>query len=145
MMRRTFAATRVQPALAMSLRFAGGAPTTHDHSGSFTRALTAEEQLVMEDVKNRTVSKVVPGKLFMRHWIATEQSTYSITLRAAFLTGIAFAGIYFSVYAGAGFTSVSWVHFAIAVAAANYMVLHTTNPQWMAAFVGAYVAMYLLW
>lgn len=145
-MRRTFAVTRVQPAAALaSFRFAGGAPTHHDHSGSFSRPLTAEEQLAMNDVKNRTVSKIVPGKLFMRHWIATEQSTYSIALRAVFLTAIGVTGIYFGLYSGSGYSNLSWLQFAFAVAVANYVVLHTTHPVWMTAFISAYVALYLLW
>src|SRR5688572_13094397 len=63
-------------------RFASHSATHHDHSSAFASPLTREESIHLDSQKHRTVSGVVPGKVFMRHWTAGEQATISIYNRA---------------------------------------------------------------
>ena len=122
-----------------AVRFAGQQATTHDHSACFERALTAEEKEVLEAQKHRSINAFVPGKAFMRHFIAAEQSTVSIynrgmsALVTAALVGAA------GVYAPLGVTAYSaWALIAY-VFMANFLVLHTHKNWLLIAFLGAYL------
>lgn len=94
-------------AVGLALRFGGHGPTVHDHSASFSRALTPEEKIALSDQSHRTVSSVVPGKLFMRHWLAGEQATVSIVNRTLSLFVTLGLFVWASGYSGLGWNSLS--------------------------------------
>jgi hypothetical protein len=121
-MLRRLPTTRI---VALSLRHSGSSPTFHDHSDAFSRPLTVPEQLSLEDQKLRTVSGVVPGKLFMRHWVAGEQATISIVNRAVSVFtsfGILLWAVGFS---GFGLSSMTAIHAMLGVYLLMWFVMHT--------------------
>ncbi|EKF27580.1 hypothetical protein MOQ_008691, partial [Trypanosoma cruzi marinkellei] len=113
-------------ALTAALRHGHHAQTQHDFSGCFTRKLTREEEeslRVLQD--NRPVSAVVPGKLFMRHWIAAEQSTVSVVNRV--MSGIISVCLmlWSCGYATLGYNGHNCSHVAGWIFIAFWLVLHT--------------------
>nr|CCC91470.1 conserved hypothetical protein [Trypanosoma congolense IL3000] len=73
----------------VSLRHSHHKTTHHDFSDVFARQLTSEEaEAFRRQQEKRTVSSVVPGKMFMRHWIPAEQATDSVVDRV--LSGFVF-------------------------------------------------------
>ena len=103
----------------------GHSPTIHDRSSLFSTPLTVDDKLNLEDQKNRTVSGVVPGKMFMRHWIAGEQSTISVANRAVSLS------LSFMIILAAGFywergtSVVNWTTVASLVFVGGFLAAHT--------------------
>ncbi|KEG14829.1 hypothetical protein DQ04_00291150 [Trypanosoma grayi] len=141
MLRRAIPASRIVtlctlPALSGALRHSHHTQTKHDFSGCFTRKLTPEEEEALElQQDRRTVSAVVPGKMFMRHWIATEQSTVSVVNRV--MTGIMSVCLMLWAcgYATLGYNGHNCAHVAGWAFMAYWLVLHT-HCMWMApAFV----------
>lgn len=131
------------PSFQISVRHGGGGPTQHDHSHIFSRSLTQEESIALEDQKKRTVSSVVPGKLFMRHWIAAEQSTVSIVNRALSLAVTLGIFVWASGYAGLGVNGLNAWHVVLMTFLANWIVLHT-HMLWIApVLLGAATAQIL--
>mmetsp|Transcript_53885 Transcript_53885/g.61912 ORF Transcript_53885/g.61912 Transcript_53885/m.61912 type:complete len:153 (+) Transcript_53885:43-501(+) len=110
--------------MAVSWRFSGGV-SHHDHTHAFSRPLTPEESIALEDQKKRTVSGIVPGKLFMRHWTAAEQSTVSIVNRVVSLIVTLGIFIWATGYASLGYNGLNAWHVAILATLANWIVLHT--------------------
>jgi len=126
----------VVPRVAPFVRFGSHGPTTHDQSAAFSRPLTVEESMALEDQKNRTVSAIVPGKMFMRHFVMAEQSTVSIVNRALSLVaslGFIAWGVWFSDY---GITTISAVHVSIGVSLAAWFILHTHMLWLLPVFLG---------
>ncbi|EKF98475.1 hypothetical protein TCSYLVIO_010627 [Trypanosoma cruzi] len=131
MLRRVFPVSRAAvrgPTLALTaaLRHGHHAQTRHDFSGCFLRKLTREEEeslRVLQD--NRPVSAVVPGKLFMRHWIAAEQSTVSVVNRV--MSGIISVCLmlWSCGYATLGYNGHNCAHVAGWIFIAFWLVLHT--------------------
>eukprot|EP00758_Cryptobia_borreli_P010434 Tbor_TRINITY_DN5567_c1_g1::TRINITY_DN5567_c1_g1_i1::g.13330::m.13330 len=133
------------PTYVSSYRFGGGAPTHHDHSGCFTRPLTMDEQSSMNSVLNRTVSGIVPGKMFMRHWIVTEQSSFSIVYRAVWFTVVLLVVGSTGLYSGAGINSQSWTQMATFLFLLSYIILHTHNRMLAPFALGAYTFGLIMW
>ena len=130
--------------IACAMRFGGHAPTIHDHSGSFTRPLTVDENLALEDQKLRTVSGIVPGKLFMRHWVAGEQATISIVNRMLSIAtsfGIMIWAVGFS---GFGISTYTAAHAAFGVYLVMWIVMHTHMLWLIPLFLGLTTAQILL-
>jgi hypothetical protein len=121
-------------------RFGGGdSSAEYDHSGAFARPLSGNETAILKKQKNRTVSGIVPGKLFMRHWIAAEQATVSIYNRglsiAATIAIILAAGVYST---SNSWTTESAIPLMGLVYFAYFMVVHTHMNQLWGVFFGAY-------
>lgn len=112
-------------ALTTAARFGGHAPTVHDQSGLFARALTVDEQLALEDQKHRTVSGVVPGKMFLRHWTAAEQSTVSILNRVLSIIVTLGIVLWAGAYSSLGFNGMNAVHAAALMFLWGWLGLHT--------------------
>ncbi len=112
-------------ALTAALRCSGSAPTIHDHSDAFERPLTVPEQLLLEDQKLRTVSGIVPGKMFMRHWAAGEQATISIVNRIVSITTSFGIMIWAVGFAGFGLSTYTAIHCMMGVFLLMWFVLHT--------------------
>ncbi|KAG8345731.1 hypothetical protein ERJ75_001004800 [Trypanosoma vivax] len=73
---------RTLPTLSITCRHGHHPVTRHDFTGIFSRPLTMEEEVALkQQQEHRPVSAVVPGKVFMRHWIAGEQATLSVVNR----------------------------------------------------------------
>jgi hypothetical protein len=122
------------------LRFAGGGIRgPMDHTASFTRALTPEEKKMVDAQANRTVAGFVPGKMFIRHWMATNMNSLSIANRGftvlAVTGGILYGGLYFASAAPA----VTPMHFIMAATVATFAPMHTMNPG-LFGFLWALVA-----
>ena len=130
--------------VATAMRFGGHSPTDHDHSASFGRQLTVEEQLALEDQKLRTVSGIVPGKLFMRHWVAGEQATVSIVNR--FLSIFTSFGIMIWAvgFSGFGLSTYTAAHAAFGVYLLMWFVMHTHMLWLIPVFLGLTTAQILL-
>ncbi|KAH9597906.1 hypothetical protein LSM04_005923 [Trypanosoma melophagium] len=114
------------PALTMALRNGHHAQTHHDFSNCFTRKLTPEEEVALRlQQEDRKVSAVVPGKMFMRHWIAAEQSTVSVVNRV--MSGIiaVFLMLWACCYATLGYNGHNCAHVAGWTFIAYWVVLHT--------------------
>jgi hypothetical protein len=141
--RALVAAVSSSSAVTMGLRFGGHGPTEHDHSQSFSRALTPEENFALLDQKRRPVSSVVPGKLFMRHWTAAEQSTVSIVNRALSIAVTVGIFIWACGYSGLGVNGLNAWHVAGIVFLANWLVLHT-HLLWLYPAMLSVVAAQLL-
>ena len=127
---------------AATMRFGGGGGSqTFDHSASFSRPLTPDEQAALDAQKNRTVNKVVPGKVFMRHFIAAEQSTVSIENRVMSLILSGGIMLAFSVYSGVGLSTYNAALGFFFVFFMNFLVLHT-HMNLYPAFAAIAVIMY---
>ena len=123
MMRRVAPAhpLRAVTTAATALRFGGGG----GGDSTFSRPLTETEQAQFALQKNRTVNKVVPGKLFMRHFIAAEQSTVSIENRTMSIIVCVALILGCSVYADCGLTTYNAALGFAFVFLMNFFVLHT--------------------
>ena len=120
-------------------RFAVDTTKVYDHSASFSRALSESEQVALDAQKNRTVSAIVPGKLFMRHFLAGEQATISIYNRGMSVL-VTFALILGAgCYAGLGANTESVVPLAAFAFFVNFLVLHTHMNSLYGVCIGAYL------
>jgi inner membrane protein involved in colicin E2 resistance len=110
----------------------------YDHSASFSRSLSPDESEVLKAMADRTVSGVVPGKLFMRHWLAAEQATVSIYNRglSAVVTMalLLWAGCY-PTSGGTTESAIPMMGFAFFV---YFMVVHTHMHNLYYAFFALY-------
>lgn len=111
-------------------RYGGHGPTEHDHTHAFSRPLTATENFALLDQKRRPVSGIVPGKLFMRHWIAAEQSTVSIVNRALSIAVTLGIFVWACGYSGMGWNGLNAWHVGCALFLGNWLVLHT-HMMWL--------------
>lgn len=109
--------------LQYTLRHAHQKPTVHDWSQIWSRPPTRKEQGAISLQKNRTVSAVVPGEMFMRHWIATEQSTYSVANRVISGMIIVVCMVWAAGYATLGYNSHTCAHLAGWIFVAAYLCL----------------------
>lgn len=126
----------VLAAPALSRRWGGGNNKVYDHSDAFSRRLTPEESIALEDQKHRTVSSVVPGKLFLRHWTAAEQSTVSIVNRVLSLLVTLGIFVWASGYAGLGLNGLNAWHCIVGVFLSCWLVLHTHEMWLIPAILG---------
>jgi len=132
-------------ALSMAARYGGGNNRTYDFSGMFKRELTTDEKVALDAQNNRVVTTCVPGKLFMVHWIAAEQASFSITFR-----GIITIALMFGIFLGSGIITdsisiYSWWQGFLIVYAFMYVALHYYNVAVLAGMFASYAAAYLLW
>lgn len=139
MLRRNFSAVAAlkgtfHGAAAMQLRFGGGSdnPSKYDNSHTFSRSLSAEEQqLFAAQTHNRPVNAIVPGKMFMRHFIAGEQATVSVYNRA-----ISWAVTFFLVFGGSLYVPMGFgsdqgtMQTSMAVLFATFIITHTHLNLW---------------
>lgn len=130
--------------LVASTRTAYHKPTTHDWSQMWAEKPTAEESAEISKQLSRTVSAVVPGELFMRHWIVAEQSTVSVVNRVLSGMIVVFTMIWAAVYATLGYNGHNAAHSAGWTFIAYWFVLHT-HLMWLApTFLGLAFAELLL-
>ncbi|CCW67851.1 unnamed protein product [Phytomonas sp. Hart1] len=118
-------------ALSSSHRTSSHSATHHDWSRIFSHPLTDVEKELVQQQMNRTVSTVVPGKMFMRHWINTEQSTESVVDRVVGGMIIIFTIIWASGYSTLGYNSHTSAHTAGWFFIAYYIVF-LTHAMWLA-------------
>ncbi|RNF26979.1 uncharacterized protein Tco025E_00784 [Trypanosoma conorhini] len=131
MLRRVFPASQsvarwALPALSGALRHGHHRLTQHDFSECFSRKLSSEEEEALQILQeHRPVSAVVPGKMFMRHWIAAEQSTVSVVNRV--ISGIISVClmIWSCGYATLGYNGHGCAHLAGWFFIAYWLILHT--------------------
>ena len=116
MLRRNFASTVTArnlfaasasstPFLASTFRYGGqpaGPGRPLDHSASMSGKIDAATQATIDAQAKRTVAAFVPGKLFMRHWIAGIQAFESIYNRILSLIVTMGIILYGSVYSSNG-------------------------------------------
>ncbi|KAG5505196.1 hypothetical protein JIQ42_04384 [Leishmania sp. Namibia] len=114
-----------------AVRAAHHKPTTHDWSQILPQHMTAEARATLQAQSHRTVSAVVPGKLFMRHWIAAEQSTVSVVNRVISGMIAVFTMIWAAGYATLGYNGHNCAHVAGWIFIAYWLVLHT-HMMWLA-------------
>ncbi|RNF04264.1 hypothetical protein TraAM80_05400 [Trypanosoma rangeli] len=141
MLRRVFPASIsvarcALPALSGALRHVHQKQTQHDFSECFLRKLTEEEEEALRTLQDRRpISAVVPGKMFMRHWIAAEQSTVSVVNRA--ISGIiSICLIIWSCgYATLGYNGHSCAHLAGWFFVAYWLFLHTHHVALIPLFL----------
>ncbi|AAZ12423.1 uncharacterized protein TEOVI_000849000 [Trypanosoma equiperdum] len=110
----------------VSIRHGRHGLTRHDFSNVFSRSLTEEEMKALQQQQEyRPVSAVVPGKLFMRHWIAGEQATESVVDRV--ISGFVFVCfmLWGCGFATLGFNGNSCAHTAVLVFIAYWLYLQT--------------------
>lgn len=120
------------PVLTTAMRTAYHKPTVHDWSQIWShQPLTAEETAKVQAEANRTVSAVVPGEMFMRHWIVTEQSTVSVVNRVLSGIIVVFAMIWAAGYATLGYNGHNCAHTAGWAFIAYWIVFHT-HQVWLA-------------
>lgn len=121
-----------------------GGPTHHDHSKIFTRPLSVEEQAVLDtQINHRTVSSITPGKLFMRHWTAAEQSTVSIVNRLLSMVVTLSIFIWACGYSTLGYNGLNAWHIVLLAFFCNWMVLHT-HMLWLFPAMLAVVTLQVL-
>lgn len=120
-------------------RFSAGPVKDYDHSHVFTRALTEAETAGLNAQKHRTVSGVVPGKLFMRHWIAGEQAAVSIVNRTLSIAVTAGLGLWAAFDYNKGCTHYSAIHLMIYTFAAVFLVIHVHKVQIYGLFLLPYL------
>lgn len=118
-------------ALHMAARAGSHKPTTHDWSQIFPLHMTAEARAALQAQSHRTVSAVVPGKMFMRHWIVAEQSTVSVVNRVISGMIAVFTMIWAAGYATLGYNGHNSAHVAGWIFIAYWLVLHT-HMMWLA-------------
>lgn len=95
-----------------AIRTAHHKPTVHDWSNIWSRPLETKDCEAINLQKNRTVSAVVPGEMFMRHWIAAEQSTYSVADRVVSGMILVVCMVWAAGYATLGYNSHTCAHLA---------------------------------
>ncbi|KAG5509477.1 hypothetical protein JKF63_06788 [Porcisia hertigi] len=118
-------------AFSMATRTSSHKPTTHDWSKILPQNMTAEAHAALQEQSHRTVSGVVPGKMFMRHWIVAEQSTVSVVNRVISGMVAIFTMIWASGYATLGYNGHNSAHVAGWIFIAYWLVLHT-HIMWLA-------------
>lgn len=106
-----------------TLRSAHHKPTVHDWSHIWSQPPTREEQTAISLQNNRTVSAVVPGEMFMRHWIAAEQSTYSVSNRVISGMIIVVCMVWAAAYSTLGYNAHTCAHLAGWIFVAAYLCL----------------------
>ncbi len=143
-MRRHFSRLGATAVLATPVRSSSSSPTFHDHTDAFSRPLTAQEQLSLEEQSLRTVSGVVPGKLFMRHWVAGEQATVSIVNRLMSVVTSFGILIWAAGYSGFGLSSYTAIHAMVGVNLMMWVVMHTHMLWLIPVFLGLTTAQILL-
>ncbi|EPY41047.1 hypothetical protein AGDE_02878 [Angomonas deanei] len=85
----------------------------------------------------RTISAVVPGEMFIRHWIVAEQSAVSILNRVISGMIVVFSMLWAAGYATLGYNGHNSAHVAGWMFIAYWFVLHT-HMMWLApTFLGA--------
>lgn len=117
--------------LCTAARGAHHKPTTHDWSQIFEHPLSEVEKAELASQMNRSVSSVVPGEMFMRHWIAAEQSTVSVVNRVISGMIAVFTMIWAAGYATLGYNGHNCAHTAGWMFIAYWLVLHT-HIMWLA-------------
>lgn len=132
MLRRQGSVTKVAAvalaSLHASIRSAHHKPTTHDWAPIWTHTPSAEESVAIKNQAFRPVSAVVPGEMFMRHWIAAEQSTVSVVNRVISGMIIVVCLVWASGFATLGYNSHSCAHTAgWFFLAAFYILLESHN------------------
>ncbi|XQJ25850.1 hypothetical protein NXY56_001794 [Leishmania guyanensis] len=115
----------------MAARTSFHKPTTHDWSQILPQHVTAEARAALQAQSHRTVSAVVPGKMFMRHWIVAEQSTVSVVNRVISGMIAVFTMIWAAGYATLGYNGHNSAHTAGWFFIAYWLVLHT-HMMWLA-------------
>jgi hypothetical protein len=123
MLRRTCNTTLLR--CATSRRFGGVKAGNFDHSASFSRKLTESEAEALAAQKYRVVPGFVPGKLFMRHWVAGEQATVSIYNRGISVAVTALLVLGAGLYSTSAFHTESAWPFIFAAYFTYFLVLHT--------------------
>ncbi|GET87173.1 hypothetical protein, conserved [Leishmania tarentolae] len=118
-------------ALRTAARTGSHKPTTHDWSKILPQYMPAEARAVLQAQSHRTVSAVVPGKMFMRHWIVAEQSTVSVVNRVISGMVAVFTMIWAAGYATLGYNGHNSAHVAGWIFIAYWVVLHT-HIMWLA-------------
>ncbi|KPI83939.1 hypothetical protein ABL78_7019 [Leptomonas seymouri] len=123
-------------AFSMAARTAHHKPTTHDWSHIFPQNMSPEASAALKAQSRRTVSAVVPGEMFMRHWIVAEQSTLSVVNRV--ISGIiaVCTMIWAAGYATLGYNGHNSAHVAGWMFVAYWLVLHTHMMWLLPAGVG---------
>ncbi len=125
-----------------ALRCGGGSGkrAALDHSASFTHELEPELAAKVAAQTNRTVPSFVPGKLFMRHWIAGVQASESIVNRIMSLAVTFAVVVYGAVYAtGGGLQGLSAAPFVAFAFFGVFIFYHTHVPWHAAALFGLYL------
>ncbi|KAG5483390.1 hypothetical protein LSCM1_04938 [Leishmania martiniquensis] len=117
--------------LSTAVRAGHHTPTTHDWSQILPQHMTAEARAAVQAQGHRTVSAVVPGKMFMRHWIVAEQSTVSVVNRVISGMIAVFTMIWAAGYATLGYNGNNCAHVAGWMFIAYWLVLHT-HMMWLA-------------
>lgn len=133
MLRRVSARSHVLTAfscLQSTIRTAHHKSTVHDWSHIWSRPLAPKDQEAINFQKNRTVSAVVPGEMFMRHWIAAEQSTYSVADRVVSGMILVVCMVWAAGYATLGYNSHTCAHLAgWMFVAAYFSLLYFQQPM----------------
>ncbi len=144
MLRRPrLAAVSLRTGVFAAARLGSHGPVHHyDHTASLSRAPSEAEALALAAQSNRTVSGVVPGKLFMRHWLAAQQSTESIYTRGLSLVWTGVIVVAAGVYGGFGLDTQSALMFE-ALAFFAIFLMAETHWHLMPLFAGIY-AVWLL-
>lgn len=106
-------------------------PTTHDWSQVLPQHLSTADRAAVEAQKHRTVSGVVPGEMFMRHWIVAEQSTVSVVNRVISGMIAVFTMLWAAGYATLGYNGHNSAHVAGWIFIGYWLVLHT-HLMWLA-------------
>lgn len=114
--------------LQCAQRYAHHKPTVHDWSQIWRHTPSAEEQSAIQSQSHRTVSAVVPGEMFMRHWIAAEQSTMSVANRVISGMIIVVGMVWAAGFGTLGYNGHNCAHTAgWFFLAAFFVILHTHN------------------
>ena len=151
MLRRTFASSLLPRAscahataagcFASSLRFGGGggAHAAVNHAASMTGHITAEQQAAIDAQAHRTVSSYVPGKMFMRHWLAGAQATESIYNRILSLGLTGALVVYGAVYAAGGTSGdLSVAHMTAFALLVLFVPVHTHHNWHAGVLIAAF-------
>lgn len=118
------------PVISTAVRYAHHKPTTHDWSRIWSRPLSEDEAAKVAQQSHRTVSAVVPGEMFMRHWIVAEQSTVSVVNRVISGMIAVFTMIWAAGYATLGYNGHNAAHTAGWAFIAYWIILHT-HRMWL--------------
>ncbi|KAL7700361.1 hypothetical protein N2W54_003639 [Lotmaria passim] len=128
--------TAALSAFRMAARTAYHKPTTHDWSQILPQNMSDEVRAALQAQSHRTVSGVVPGEMFMRHWIAAEQSTVSVVNRVISGMIAVFTMLWAAGYATLGYNGHNSAHVAGWMFIAYWLILHT-HMLWLApTFLG---------
>lgn len=126
MLRRSSSLTKVATScisMQQAMRSLHHKPTKHDWSMIWANRPTKADQDAIESQMRRTVSAVVPGEMFMRHWIAAEQSTMSVANRVISGMIIVVCMVWAAGYATLGYNSHTCAHVAGWIFLATYLVV----------------------